>query len=391
MIPIVSPPSWINTFVGCLELSYHQTRHMARYATGLIASRNKTVADISSLFINAPSSKAMNLFMKEYDWDGREINTKRISELQNHNETAWNRNGICILDDTIIEKSGKHIPGVGKFFDHAKDRFVTGHNLVTLHYADKKTTYPIDFRLYLKEDATEEEEFKTKIEFAKELIRYDVNIGSPVMTYVFDAWYTCNQLTAFVESLERFWIGRCKCDLLVRVDGGKFIRLDEYESSLPKEKFMSLNISGKKLRVFTKTVYLKSLERRVRLVISRKGKDVLYLATNRKDHATRILTAYMWRSKIEQFYKDAKQHLGLGRYQFRDLDAIKRHWYIVFLTHSLLRLSASESMLGKLVLASSIGKSSRKVCLELIEQLMYFAIEGGKDVNEIMEFMSKRI
>lgn len=143
MIPIISPPSWITTFVGCLQLSYHNTKHLARYATGLIASRNKTVADISSLFLNSPSSKAMNLFMKEYEWDSKEMNIQRIRELQNHNETVWNRNGICILDDTIIKKTGKHMPGVGKFFDHAKERYVMGHNIVTLHYADKKTTYPL--------------------------------------------------------------------------------------------------------------------------------------------------------------------------------------------------------------------------------------------------------
>lgn len=365
---------------------------MVRYATGLIVSRNKTVADMSSLFANGPSSRAMNYFIKEYEWSNSKANTDRLAELQNHNETRWNRNGIAVIDDTIIEKTGKHMPGVGKFYDHAKDRYVHGHNIVSLHYADKKTNYPIDYRLYLKKgDTAEEEEFKTKIQFAKELVKHGIGAGLPALTYIFDSWYMCNEFTEFIESFEKFWIGACKSDLLVRVSGDRFVSITEYDASVPKEKFRKFVVNGKKLFIYSKLVYFNSLGRKARIIISKERKDTLYLATNRKDHAAKILAAYMWRSKIETFYKDAKQHLGLGRYQFRDINAIKRHWHMVFLSHSLLRLGASESVLGKLVLASSIGKSMRRTCLELIEQLLYYALEGGRNVADIISMMMRRV
>lgn len=391
MIPLISPPSWITDFVDTLSLSYHQTMHMARYATGLIVSKSKTVADMSSLFLDAPSSRAMNHFINGYEWSESEANSQRLAELQKHNETAWNRNGLGIIDDTIIEKAGKHIPGAGKFFDHAKERYVWGHNMITLHYADKKTDYPIDYRLYLKQNAAEEEEFKTKIQLAKDIVNYGITQGLPVLTYVFDSWYMCNELTGFIESHNKFWIGSCKSSLLVRGTSDRLLSIAEYHASLPREKFKEMEVNGKKLLVYTKNVYFKSLERTVRIIISEHGKDTLYLATNRKDHAWKILSAYMWRSKIEGFYKDAKQHLGLGRYQFRDTDAIKKHWSIVFLVHSLLRLGASESILGKTVFRSTIGKSAKRVCIKAIEQLLYYAMGGGRSVADITKLMMGRV
>ncbi|MFQ6010536.1 MAG: IS701 family transposase [Candidatus Aenigmatarchaeota archaeon] len=392
MIPIISPPSWITDFVSVLPLSYHQIKHMTRYATGLIVSRTKTVAGMSSLFLSAPSSRAMNYFIKEYEWNSSDANSQRLAELQNHNETRWNRNGIGIIDDTIIEKTGKHIPGIGKYFDHAKGRYVYGHNLVSLHYADRKTNYPIDYRLYVKkDDVTKEQEFKTKIQFAKELVEDGISMGMPVLTYVFDSWYTCNEFTEFIESFGKFWIGSCESSLLVRVSGGRFVSIAKYDASIPKKKFREFVVNGKKLFVYTKLVYFNSLGRKARLIISKHGKDTLYLATNRKDHAKRILAAYMWRGKIDAFYRDTKQHLGLGRYQFRDIGAIKKHWHIVFLSHSLLRLGATESVLGRVVLASTIGKSLRRTCIELIEQLLYYALGGSRNVADIIKLMMGRV
>jgi len=68
----------------------------------------------------------------------------------------------------------------------------------------------------------------------------------------------------------------------------------------------------------------------------------------------------MLRWKIENFHKDAKQHLGLGKVQVRNIEGIKKHWYLVFLAHSLLRLGVSESSFGR-TLIRSIGKRAKSV------------------------------
>ena len=354
MIPVINPLSWIKEFTDNLSLSYHQSRHMSRYVTGLITSGNKTITGMNSLFVDDLSSKSMNRFLTEYDWDSDRANTERIRELQKHNETRWSKNGVAIFDDTLIHKTGKLIPHVYKFYDHSEKRFVNGQCIVTLHYADKKTNYPLDLRHYVRKG---EPGFKTKIEIAKEMAKESISNGMPAGTFVFDSWYLCDDMVRFVESQGRFYIAACKSNLLVRWEGGRYIKLGEYAKKI--SKFREFEVNGRKLLVFTKKAHFKSIGD-TRLVISKRGKETLCLATNREDHVRHIISDYALRWKIEDFYKDAKQHLGLDKCQVRDMDGIKRHWHLVLLAHSVLKLGVSER-LWKVYLAFQRRTASEKV------------------------------
>jgi len=49
-----------------------------------------------------------------------------------------------------------------------------------------------------------------------------------------------------------------------------------------------------------------------------------------------VARVYALRNWVEEFYKEAKDDLGAGQYQVRDLESIIRHWQIVFVAYSLL-------------------------------------------------------
>lgn len=387
MFPIISPPEWITGIVSHLSLSYHQAKHAARYTTGLIVSKSKTIKSICSQFMDGLSDKSTNRFMTEYHWDTEKFNTERLTELQSHDETRWSCQGVGIIDDTILEKTGEKIPFAGTFWDNAKERFVYGQNIVSLHYADKKTNYPVDYRLYEKEEQSKS--FKTKIGLAKELIEYAISAGMPCLTYIHDAWYTCKELADFIESKKKFWIGSCKSDLLVKV-GEKFMTIKEYADSLPKNAFYEFDVEGKKFLVKTKKLYFQSLERKARLIICKDGEDVLYLATNRYDFVVRVLSAYLKRGKIDAFYKDAKQNLGLDKCQLRNIEGIKRHWYLVFFAHGLMKLDVAGSVLEAHSAPSTIGQNAKRTCIGLIKDLLSAALRGG-NIMEKVDAMSARI
>lgn len=382
MIPVISPLSWVTDFTNRLPLSYHQSKHMARYVTGLITSRSKTIASMNSLFTDNLSSKSMNRFLNETTWD---INAQRVQELQKHNETRWSKHGIAIFDDTLIHKTGKHIPHVYKFYDHTEHRYVDAQCITTLHYADRKTNYALDYRLYVKKG---EPGFKTKIVLAIELLKEAIDIGLPAPTIVFDSWYLCDEMVRFIESQERFFIGACKSSLLVRWAGKQYISLGEYVKNITK--YREFEVNGKKLLVYTKKVHFKSIGD-ARIVVSKRGKDIICLATNRNDHATKIIADYMLRWKIEDFYKDAKQHLGLEKCQVRNLEGIKRHWDLVFLAHSVLKLVVAESIFGKPLVRSSIGQKVKRSCLELLEKFAVWVLESKKSVEEVMCMLQERL
>lgn len=357
-------------------MSYHQAKHMDRYLTALITSRSKTVSSMNSLFMDGLSSRSMNRFLTESDWNARDANSERITELQRHNETRWSKNGIAIFDDTLIHKTGKHIPGAYKFYDHAEDRFVHAQSMLSLHYADDKTNYAFDYRMYTPKS---EPDFKTKIELAMELMQESLQAGMPASTFVFDAWYMCDDLVKFIESKGRYYIGACRSNLQVMAKGGKYVSLDEYVKRI--DNFREFVVNGETLLIHTRKLRFKSIGR-ARIIVSKKGDDVICLATNRSDHVTKIVADYMLRWKIEDFYKDAKQHLGLEKCQLRDIDGIKRHWYLVLLAHSILKLGASESVFGKSILRSSVGMKVKRSCMELLDKFVVWLMDGTKTVED---------
>ncbi|WP_347237898.1 MULTISPECIES: transposase [Haloarcula] len=82
---------------------------------------NKTVAGIAREVIPASGKRTLNKFLTEYDWDEQQFNHERLEELQKHGETRWSKDGYIILDDTITEKAGDEVPGVGRLYDHAEN------------------------------------------------------------------------------------------------------------------------------------------------------------------------------------------------------------------------------------------------------------------------------
>ena len=123
----------ITKFLSCTDpldqfesLSYHQTQHAKTYVTGLVAGRNKTVTGIAREVLPANSGRALNKFLAEYDWDEEQLNHERLEELQQHGETRWAQDGYIIIDDTINQKAGDEVPGVGQFYDHTEGDTVWG-------------------------------------------------------------------------------------------------------------------------------------------------------------------------------------------------------------------------------------------------------------------------
>jgi hypothetical protein len=158
------------------SLSPAQSHHAKTYATGLVAASNKTMAGIAREVLPANGKRALNKFLTEYDWDEQQFNHERLEELQNHGETRWSKDGYIILDDTINQKAGDEVPGVGDFYDHTEDDTVWGQDLIYAIYADDKTAYPLTFRLYEQHDDDQATTTKTTTPSTISLARSSPNL-----------------------------------------------------------------------------------------------------------------------------------------------------------------------------------------------------------------------
>ncbi len=121
-----------------------------------------------------------------------------------------------------------------------------------------------------------------------------------------------------------------------------------------------------------------------------KGEPKL-LATDRLDWDARtILETYLKRGKIDSFYRDAKQELGLEDCEVRKLRGVRRHWLMVFLAHALLQLSPAQGGPVAWIKTSlrTVGSRCRYAAVEILRsfiQLIMKLAEKLPTPDEILQ------
>lgn len=303
-----------------------------------------------------------------------------------HGDNRWKQDGYIVIDDSPTEKTGEEIPGIGRFYDHADGDYVWGQDLVYSFYTDDKTGYPLAFRLY-------EKDTETKIELAQQIVaELEAEIGVPAETYCFDSWYTAADLVASIESRGKDWIGPLKSDRLVEFDG-KEHRVDELHDRV---ELAERAIDGETYHIWTRKLPISKLGER-RVIIAEKEIDdgdnpVKYLATNKIDAPTaHIIRSYGYRWRIETFFQDSKQDLGFGDCEVQQDRSAKRHWHLLMLAYSLLRLGSPSSAVERLhSTATSLQNDLRHSLREAVYNLLSWAIEHrDRGVESLMDNLDR--
>ncbi len=60
--------------------------------------------------------------------------------------------GVLGIDDTLLIHYGQDFEKIAKLFDHVTQTYVWAHDLVTIHYRDDETDYPVLFQLWEPEE-----------------------------------------------------------------------------------------------------------------------------------------------------------------------------------------------------------------------------------------------
>lgn len=433
MLPILEFPNVVTRYAEHFDRLFHnaqQPQHFREYVSGLILADQATIDAINELFVEHNDQSALNKFLTQAAWDEQELNRRRLQlevpSLQRDGLTAGH--GYLIIDDTLTHHVGQQIQLIAKLWDHAEQRYTWAHNLVTSFYVNGTHRFPVNFRLWNQFHAKEEWKqllvwraalgsapsltqthgyllalirfqarqrcYRTKQELGQELVRDAVAQALPFATVLFDGWYLHLGLIEAIEQSHKDWIGGLPKDRLVDWQG-QWVQIQQYLKTIPPEAYRRYEIQGTPYWVFTKVLEVKSLKRRVRIIASYDNAalhgEPKLLVTNRKDwKPIKILTSLLYRWPTETFNEDAKQHLGLEDYQLRKIVGIKRHWYLVFVAYSLLRLDAEQSRLLKVVATGleTTGQRCRAVAQEMVRTLVlwiYKQATGEKSATQILQ------
>ena len=326
-----------------------------------------------------------------------------------------------IIDDTLIEKTGKFIEGVTKVFDHVTHKSVLGLKMLVLGYWDGLNFLGVDFTVHHelgknnkggltikeqrqqhtkvreKDSCTEQrkkELDESKIDAAIKMLKRVDKLGLLVDYVLTDSWFTCIELIKVVRTMLKgtvHFLGMVVMNRHKFEYNGKLyttsglIALLERKSSHYSRKF--------KCRYIDVMVHYQGVEFRVFLIkYGTKGKFRAVLTTNVKLNFIEMMNIYKIRWSIEVFFKECKQYLKLGKYQSTNFDGQIATLTMTMITHTVLtlekRFSAYQTM-GELfretqkhLLELTLWERLNIVIVELINFLMDLC---EIDIDELIE------
>ena len=317
-----------------------QFRNFSTYILGLAASEGKKNIDaINRSFMDSRDQSTLNRFLTASPWSIQRLESKRLTLARQSLLPTEGSTGTLIIDDTINEKTGKHMEEAEYHYDSSQGKAVWGHDLVTTHYVNGDSEYPASLSLYVKKDTCHEEKkaFKTKIMLAVEQIEAFTPPTGAMTIVAFDSWYFCQRVVEAARKRGWDWVTQAEANRVIHLKGER-MNVTELAESLPEERFRKVTVGGEAFSLSGFKAWMSKVGE-VRLVVSREEDGFHFYVTNRLDWTDRrVVEAYRVRQSIEVFYRDVKQNLGLEEYQVRKGRGAIIHWHLVFTAYTLLAL-----------------------------------------------------
>jgi len=155
MLPLVEFPELVQHYAPQFAhvFSPEAWVEFERYLSGLIVSENKTIEGINRLFVHeSRNQSSLNRLLTQSPFELNTLNQARLDLLAALPGTQMKPHGVFSLDDTLLIHYGEHFEQIAKLWDHVSQSYVWAHNLVTLHYSDDDTDYPVLFQVWKPAD-----------------------------------------------------------------------------------------------------------------------------------------------------------------------------------------------------------------------------------------------
>lgn len=411
MFPLVELPKIVEHYAPYFAAVFSNEAFVqfGRYISGLLVSENKSVEGINQVCVyESRNQSSLNRLLTASPFDLAMLNQARFAMMNSIEAMRLKNKGVLSIDDTLLSHHGKHFDEIAYLYDSSQECYSWAHNLVTLHYSDDMTDYPIEWELWrppqldkieaglvaakvtlraskqeLKQSAPDKWRqyllgvwrrhqkkpevaalYDSKLRIAERLLSQWV-AAHPELTLpvTFDSWYTEPGFCHYLDrSLHLPYVGTLKEDAILQLKTGKS-KVSEFAEQLKYEHQRA--IAAKQPAVFTPiTIPYKGGKEhyysycathrlnhfgKIRLVINHRQADLadkpVYYITNQLHwQAAGITRIRRHRWPVEVYHEEGKAE-GLDQYQVRDFTAIQKHIALVVVVYCLLRTAQHDPSL----------------------------------------------
>lgn len=266
--------------------------------------------------------------------------------------TSDKRVRAFIVDDSPVARNcSKQAELSARVFDHSKQRYIKGFNMLTLGWTDGYSFVPVDFAMlssakesnrYTEASASIDKRangFKRRLEaimkkpeVVLKLIKNALNVGITADYVLMDTWFTNEPMLKELRIIGLHVVGMVKDIKQSYLYNGKLLKLDELRRCLYSDNkgdiLGSLHCKTKN-GIPVKMVFIRNR--------NKKSEWLAIVSTDLSLDEKEIVRIYGMRWSIEVFFKASKSLLKLGtEYQGRSYDMLIAHTTIVFSRYILL-------------------------------------------------------
>ena len=403
MFPLVEFPELVQHYAPYFKdvFSAEAFIEFQRYISGLIVSENKTIDGINRLFvIESRNQSSLNRLLTASPFSLEALNQARLNVLAGLPGTQMKPKGVLSVDDTLLTHYGQEFEQIAKLFDPVTETYVWAHDLVTIHYSDDLTDYPLLFRLWQPVDLEKLEQglraagiplkadkeawkvtdprkwrgyllgvwqrrqkshpeirelYDSKLIIAQDLLRRWVEAHPDwKLPVTFDDWYTQPAFCRFLDqTLGLPYVGTLSGSDKVNLRTGQ-TTLQQFAERLKQEHrevlqqgdrpiFQRVTIPYKggqeEYYSYCNTHHIHNFGKQ-RLVINHRQADLAdnpaFFISNRLVWQAAGITRIRRHRWPVEVYHEEGKAEGLDQYQLRDLGGIERHVALVAVVYSLL-------------------------------------------------------
>ncbi|KAA6330773.1 hypothetical protein EZS27_020560 [termite gut metagenome] len=338
-----------------------------------------------------------------------------IKKTEQKSDTVNQGYRCLIVDDTDFPKTGRRIELIGRVFSHVTHTGILAFKGLFMGYHEGKSFYALDFSLHGEKGKNQKKPYgmtskesreryqkkrskdsqgqvrvceyaQSKISRMMEMIRLAIVQGIRFDYLLVDSWFTCSELVRFIltRRIGCHLLGMIKAGKTLYGFNGKHLTSSQIVDELRSKRKMK---RSKRLSCFYGEAMVEFKGMEVKLFFcktSHKGKWHGLLTTHTKLSFEEAYKIYSTRWTIEVFFKEAKQHLGLGKCQSQDFDAQIASTTLCMLQYNL--LSVAKRFTGY----ETMGELFRQVQTETLEltlneRIWLIIIEIVTQIAELLE------